>query len=100
MAEPIFVVLYCDADVTPKLARLLRELGFDAVSTYEVGNMELTDAEQLAYAVNHGGRSSPITAKISRRSSINTGGKAESTPASLCPSNCRWVNCCAGPHGC
>jgi len=41
MAEPIFVVLYCDADVTPKLARLLRELGFDAVSTYEVGNMEL-----------------------------------------------------------
>ena len=54
MAEPIFVVLYCDADVTPKLARLLRELGFDVVSTYEVGNMELTDAEQLAYAVNHG----------------------------------------------
>ena len=54
MAEPLFVALYCDADVTPKLAKSLRERGFDAISAYESGNMELADAEQLAYAVSQG----------------------------------------------
>jgi len=38
----------------PKLARLLRERGFDAVSAHEVGNAELEDSEHLAYAVSQG----------------------------------------------
>jgi hypothetical protein len=35
MGEQPFVALYTDADVTPKLARLLRERDFDAVSVHE-----------------------------------------------------------------
>jgi predicted nuclease of predicted toxin-antitoxin system len=54
MAERLFVALYTDADVTPKLTRLLRERNFDAVSAHEVGNAELADSEQLAYAVSQG----------------------------------------------
>lgn len=54
MAEQLFVALYIDADVTPKLARLLRERKFDAVSAHEVGNAESEDSEQLAYAASQG----------------------------------------------
>jgi len=54
MAEQLFVALYTDADVTPKLARLLRERKFDAVSAYEVGNAESEDSEHLAYAASQG----------------------------------------------
>jgi predicted nuclease of predicted toxin-antitoxin system len=54
MAEQLFVALYTDADVTPKLARLLRERKFDAVSAHEVGNAESEDSEQLAYAASQG----------------------------------------------
>jgi predicted nuclease of predicted toxin-antitoxin system len=54
MAEPLLVALYTDADVTPKLAKLLRERGFDAVSAHEVGNAELEDSEHLAYAASQG----------------------------------------------
>jgi hypothetical protein len=48
----LFVKLYTDADVHGKLARLVRQHGFDAVSAYEVGNGGLDDPEQLAYAVS------------------------------------------------
>lgn len=54
MAEQLFVALYTDADVTPKLAKLLRERDFDAVSAHEVGNAELGDSEHLAYAASQG----------------------------------------------
>jgi hypothetical protein len=54
MAERFFVALYTDADVTPKLARLLRERSFDAVSAHEVGHAELEDSEHLAYAASQG----------------------------------------------
>jgi predicted nuclease of predicted toxin-antitoxin system len=54
MAEQLFVGLYTDADVTPKLARLLREREFDAVSAQELGNAELEDSEHLAYAASRG----------------------------------------------
>ena len=54
MAEQFFVALYTDADVTPKLARLLRERGFDAISAHEADNTELEDSEHLAYAVGQG----------------------------------------------
>jgi len=53
MAEPLFVALYTDADVTPKLARLLRERDF-AVAAHEVGHAEWEDAEHLAYAASQG----------------------------------------------
>ncbi|MFQ5814310.1 MAG: DUF5615 family PIN-like protein [Anaerolineae bacterium] len=54
MAEQLFVALYTDADVIPKLARLLHERDFDAVSAHEVGNAELEDSEHLAYAASQG----------------------------------------------
>ncbi len=48
----LFIRLYTDADVHGKLARLVRQRGFDAVSAYEVGNGGLDDPEQLAYAAS------------------------------------------------
>ena len=54
MTEQLFVALYADADVTPKLARLLHERDFDAVSAHEAGNTELEDSEHLAYAASQG----------------------------------------------
>lgn len=54
MADQLFVALYTDADVTPRLAKLLRERDFDAVSAHEVGNAELEDSEHLAYAASQG----------------------------------------------
>ncbi|MBC8448472.1 MAG: DUF5615 family PIN-like protein [Chloroflexi bacterium] len=54
MAEQLFVALYTDADVTPKLARLLRERDFDAVSAQETGHTGLEDSEHLAYAASEG----------------------------------------------
>ncbi|RLC84450.1 MAG: hypothetical protein DRI79_12865 [Chloroflexi bacterium] len=48
----LFIRLYTDADVHGKLAGLIRQHGFDAVSAYEVGNSNLDDPEQLAYAAS------------------------------------------------
>jgi len=48
----LFVRLYLDADITPKLARLLREHGYDVLSAHEVGNAELSDPEQMAFAAS------------------------------------------------
>ena len=50
----LFVTLYVDADITPKLARTLRSQGYDAVSAHEVGNAEATDEEQMAFGVAQG----------------------------------------------
>lgn len=47
----IFVALYLDADVSRKLAKALRENGFDAVSAVEVGNAKLSDLAQFNYAI-------------------------------------------------
>ncbi len=46
--------LYLDEDVWPGLAVALRERGFDAVHTYEVGRGGLPDRDQLAYAAEQG----------------------------------------------
>lgn len=54
MADPnarLFIALYTDADVHGKLAALIRQHGFDALSAYEAGNAQLDDEEQLSYAV-------------------------------------------------
>ena len=41
---------YQDEDLSPQIARRLRETGVDAVSTSEAGNVQCSDREQLRYA--------------------------------------------------
>ena len=50
----LFIRLYVDADITPKLARTLRTRGYDAVSAHEVGLAEASDAEHIAFAASQG----------------------------------------------
>ncbi|MEW6681828.1 MAG: DUF5615 family PIN-like protein [Nitrospirota bacterium] len=46
--------LYLDEDLSPTLAQMLRRKGIDAVSAHEIGNLQLADPEQLAYAGREG----------------------------------------------
>ena len=46
--------LYLDEDVSPLLARLLRNLGHDVVSAHEVGTSGETDREQFRRATSGG----------------------------------------------
>jgi len=48
------VKFYLDEDLSPTLAETLRRKGSDAVSAHEVGNIQLSDPEQLAYASREG----------------------------------------------
>jgi len=50
--ERLFVSLYIDEDITYKLAKALRERGFDAVAAYEVGNVGVPDSAHLEFAVS------------------------------------------------
>jgi hypothetical protein len=50
--QRLFITLYTDADVHGGLAAQIRLRGFDAISAYETGNAELSDADQLAYAAS------------------------------------------------
>lgn len=50
--QRLFVTLYTDADVHGGLAAQTNLRGFDAISAYEAGNAELSDVDQLAYAVS------------------------------------------------
>lgn len=52
--ERLFVTLYIDEDITHKLAKVLRERGFDAVAAYEAGNIEVPDAVHLEFAASQG----------------------------------------------
>ena len=45
---------YLDANLSRRIAERLRQKGWDAVSAHEVGNLEIFDAEQLAYATAEG----------------------------------------------
>ena len=42
--------VYLDEDLSPNIARLLRQRGVDATSAHEVGNSQLGDRAQLEYA--------------------------------------------------
>ena len=46
--------LYLDEDLSPQIARRLREAGVDAVSAIEAGNVQFSDREQLRYAAAEG----------------------------------------------
>jgi hypothetical protein len=50
----LYIALYTDADVHGKLAALVRQRGYDAVSAFEAGNADLDDPDQLRYAAQHG----------------------------------------------
>ncbi len=46
--------LYLDENLSPRVADMLRAEGCDAVSAYDVGNTQLDDRAQLAYATREG----------------------------------------------
>lgn len=45
---------YLDEDLSPRISEALRRKGLDAVSAHEVGNIQLSDLEQLTYAGRKG----------------------------------------------
>ncbi len=45
---------YLDEDLSPRIAEWLRRRGINAVSAFEVGNIQLSDRDQLAYATREG----------------------------------------------
>ena len=46
--------VYLDEDLSPVIAALLRKHGMDATTAQEVGNIQLDDRAQLAYAAREG----------------------------------------------
>lgn len=48
----LFIELYLDEDVSILVADLLRGRGFVAITTHDAGQLQSSDLEQLAYAVN------------------------------------------------
>jgi len=53
-AGRLFIFLYTDEDVTPRLADLLRERGYESQSVWDAGTVGLTDEEQLLFAASRG----------------------------------------------
>ena len=52
--ERVFISLYIDEDASKKFATVPRELGYDAVTTAEAGQLEADDEEQLKFATEQG----------------------------------------------
>lgn len=48
------MTFYLDEDLAPAIAVSLRKRGVDAVSAHDVGQIGLSDAEQLAFAAGQG----------------------------------------------
>lgn len=46
--------VYLDENLSAEIARVLRQKGVDAISAHEVGNVQLDDRGQLAYATRDG----------------------------------------------
>ena len=46
--------VYLDEDLSPVIAALLRERGIDVTTAQEIGNVQLDDRAQLAYATREG----------------------------------------------
>lgn len=46
--------LHLDENLSPRVAEMLRAAGSDAMSAYDVGNTQLDDRAQLAYATREG----------------------------------------------
>jgi predicted nuclease of predicted toxin-antitoxin system len=53
-AGRLFIFLYTDEDVTPRLADLLRERCYDSGSVWDAGTVGFTDEEQLLFAASRG----------------------------------------------
>lgn len=45
---------YLDEDLSPRIAEGLRKRGIDALSAHDVGNVQLSDRDQLAFAGREG----------------------------------------------
>ena len=45
---------YLDEDISPRVAKMLRELKVDAISTHKVDKIQAADIDQLAYAASAG----------------------------------------------
>ncbi|HEX5506375.1 MAG TPA: DUF5615 family PIN-like protein [Thermomicrobiales bacterium] len=50
----LFIAVYLDEDVPVLVAHLLRAQQYEAMTTVEVGRRGKSDAEQLAFAAEHG----------------------------------------------
>jgi len=48
------VKVYLDENLSAEIARVLRQKGVDAISAHEVGNVQVDDRGQLAYATRDG----------------------------------------------
>lgn len=48
------ISLYLDEDVHVLVADLLQARGFDVITARDAGQLQVTDAEQLAYAITQG----------------------------------------------
>ncbi|HET9226759.1 MAG TPA: DUF5615 family PIN-like protein, partial [Thermoanaerobaculia bacterium] len=54
IGDRLFIFLYTDEDVTDRLAPLLRDHGYGALSSEEAGMDGFSDAEHLELAANRG----------------------------------------------
>jgi len=50
----LLIKFYLNEDIAPDLAKLLRQRGFDAISTYEAGMAGKSDEEQMEFAQQEG----------------------------------------------
>jgi predicted nuclease of predicted toxin-antitoxin system len=50
----LFIRLYLDEDISVVLRQLLTSRGYDAQTTGEAGRLGTSDADQLAFATEHG----------------------------------------------
>lgn len=48
----IFIELYLDEDVSILIADLISARGFSVITTHQAGNLGMSDAEQLEFAIN------------------------------------------------